>query len=94
MIAFARLADVVIQQREHQQLGLVHLAKDWREPRIAEKALRIPDRQERVLIDGVFVIEVARHAAGNFVQLWKYRTQQSAIAHLAEPGRQARHAAA
>ena len=90
MIALARLADVVIQQREHQQLRRVHFAEDRREPRVVEQALDVPHRQQRVLVDGVLVIEIARHPAGNLVQLGKYRSQQAAVAHLAEPGRETR----
>ena len=88
MVAFARLADVVIQERQHQQLRRVHFAQDRREPRVVEQALGVPHRQQRVLVDRVLVIEIARHPAGNLVQLGKHRAEQAAVAHLAEAGRQ------
>ena len=65
------------------------------EPRAA-RARRMPaeielaNRQERVLVDGVLVVEVANHAAVDALELGKDRAEQAAVEHLRQPRRQAR----
>ena len=45
VVLVAPLADVVIQQRQRQQFGRVHLVRRWTEPRAA-RARRMRERLE------------------------------------------------
>ena len=69
MIVVASLADVVQEQRQHQQLRRVDLAEQAGEAlafglRIVGQPLEVADREQRVLVDRVLVVEVA-HDAGS-----------------------------
>ena len=80
MLVVARLADVVEQQRQHEQLRRVELAEQPREPlpfgRRFDQPLEVADRQQRVLVDRVLVIEVAHHAAADRLELGKHLPEQ------------------
>ena len=47
--------------------------------------LEVPDRQQRVLVDRVLVIEVAHHPPGDRLELREHAAEQPAIVHLREP---------
>ena len=68
------LADVVVEQRQDQQLGRDELGEQPAEAIAARRrrrrqALQIADRQQRVLVDRVLVIEVAHHAREDQLEL-------------------------
>ena len=95
VVVFAPFADVVKQQREHQQLRRLQLAREsTRTARGRASACREPlevaDRQQRVLVDRVLVIEVADDAAVDRLELGEDPAEQPAIVHLREPRVEAR----
>ena len=69
-----RLADVVEQHAEHQELGLLHLAEDGRGPlrlrRLpGRQRLEMLDGEQRVLIRGELVVDVVLHEARQRAEL-------------------------
>ena len=84
------LADVVIEQRQHEQLGRVELAEQPARsarapaPRSVEP-LEIADGQQRVLVDRVLVVEVAHDAAGDRLELGEHLAEQPGVVHLRQP---------
>ena len=52
--------------------------------------LDVPHRQQRVLVDRILMIKIARHFARDFVELEEDSPKQTAVAHLAQARRQAR----
>ena len=90
VLGVAPLADVVEEQRQRQQLGRVQLLQDRAEALLARagrvpQRLDAPDGQQRVLVDGVLVVEVADDAAVNAGELRKDPVEQPAIVHLGQP---------
>ena len=90
VIFVSPLPDVVQQQRQHQQLRRFELAEQPREAfalgtRRIDQTFEVPDRQQRVLVDGVLVIEVADHAAVDRLEFGNHLTEQTRIVHLGEP---------
>ena len=89
MIGFAPFADIVEQQREGEQLRRVQFLQSRAEPPPAgagrfEQRLHAADRQQRVLVDGVLVVEVADDAAVNRLELREDAVEQPAVVHLGE----------
>ena len=96
VVVVAPLADVVQQQRQHQQLR----APPARAARCGTAAGRasvgrrqpfeVADRQQRVLVDRVLVVEVAHHAPRDRLELREHAPEQPAVVHLrqarVEPG--------
>jgi hypothetical protein len=79
----------VKEQRERQQLRGPDFLQDGREAgaagaRRVEQRLDVADGQQRVLVDGVLVVEVADHAAVDFRELGEDARQQTAVVHLGE----------
>ena len=74
MVLVRPLAHVVEHERQHDQLRLPQLSEQAGEP-LATRGLgvgqigEIPDGQERVLVDGVFVIKIADHTTVNLLEL-------------------------
>ncbi len=89
------LADVVIEEREHQVLRRREVSQQSREAAAARgrrgrERLEISDREQRVLVDGVLVIEVAHHARENRLELRKHPPEQAAVVHFRQPRVEAR----
>ena len=90
VVVVAPLADVVQEQGQHQQLRR-------RQPRehtakalparldIAGEPFQVADGQQRVLVDGVPVVEVAHHPPRDRLELGEDAAEQAAVVHLAEP---------
>ncbi len=89
VVFVAPLADVVKQQRQDKQLGRLEVLQQGRKPlairrRPRGQALEVLDRQQRVLVDGVLVEEVAHHAARDGLERRKHTPEDAAIVHLRE----------
>ena len=90
VLGVAPLADVVKEQRKREKLRRVQLLENRVEALLARVG-RVPqrfhaaDRQQRVLVDGVLVVEVADDAPVNARELRKDAVEQPAIVHLGEP---------
>jgi hypothetical protein len=86
VIFFLPLADVVQQQREDQQLRRREIAQQRREPlpfgRRVRQPLEVADRQQRVLVNGVLVVEVAHDAARDRLKRRNHPAEQRAVVHL------------
>ena len=50
-----------------------------------DEPLEVADRQQRVLVDGVLVVEVAHHAAADRLELGKHLPEQPGVVHLRQP---------
>ena len=76
-------ADVVVQKREHEVLGRLELRKQSPESvafgRGVGQPLEVSDREERVLVDRVLVIEVAHHAARDGPELREDLSEESDV---------------
>ena len=89
VIGVLHLADVVQDQREGEELRRSDLSEDRAEP-LSRRAGRVPKpleatyRQQRVLVDGVPVVEIADDAAMNSAELRQNPIEQPAIVHLGE----------
>ena len=86
VVLVAPLADVVQQQREDEQLRRLQIPEERRKalaPLVRHREpLEISDRQQRVLVDRVLVVEVAHHAVRDRLELGGSRrpsTPQSCI---------------
>ena len=84
------LAHVVQEQRQHEQLRRLELAEQPRKPlalgtRRVDQALEVSDREERVLVDRVLVIEVAHDAAIDRLEFGNDLAEQSRVVHLRQP---------
>ncbi len=95
VVVVAPLADVVKQQREHEELGLLEVEENGPEPhpitRVgADDPFEIADGQERVLVDGVLVVEVANDPPRDRLELGKHTAEQATVVHLREPRIQSR----
>ena len=87
VVVVAPLADVVIQQRQHQQFGFREVGKQRAESAAAwcrrrQQAFDVADGQQRVLVDRVLVVEVADDAAGDRLELGDHLPEQAAVVHL------------
>ena len=98
VLLVARFPDIVQQQREHQQLRPFEVLQQRREPlalprlggrRRRGEPLEVADREERVLVDGVLVVEVAHDAARDRAELREHPAEQPAVVHLRQPRVQA-----
>ena len=95
VLGVAPLADVVEQQRERQQLGRVQLLENRVEALLARVG-RIPerfhaaDREQRVLVDRVLVVEVADDAPVDAGELREDAIEQPAVVHLGQARVEAR----
>ena len=89
MVFVAPFPDVVVQERQHEQLGPIDLLQETPEALPSggrfEKPLEVADRQERVLVDGVLVVEVAHDAAGDRFELREHLPEQPEIVHVRQP---------
>ena len=93
--AIGPLADVVIEQREHQVLGRREIGQQAREAAPARRRgrgqrLEVANREQRVLVDRVLVIEVAHDARENRLELRKHPSEQAAVVHFRQPRVQSR----
>ena len=86
------LADVVKQQREDDQLGLVQLGQRAREPPARRRARvevgqvgQVADGHERMLVDRVLVVEVADDPAVYLAELGKHASEQPVLVHFRQP---------
>ena len=87
MLVVAPLAHVVKKQREHEQLGRGQTGRDRLEPLAglfpcAHEPLEVPNREQRVLVDCVLVVEVAHDPPGHGLELGKQPPEQPAVVHL------------
>jgi hypothetical protein len=89
VVRILHLADVMEDERKREELGRAHLLQERAEP-FAGCADRMPqrfeaaDREERVLVDGVAMVEVPHDATVNAGELRQNTVQQTAIVHLGE----------
>ena len=88
------LADVVEQRPDRQRrpgacTSLDRLARDRERRRViaARERVQPPDRVQRVLVDGVHVVDVVLHAARRRLPLGHDRGQQAQVLHLLEARR-------
>ncbi len=98
VLLVAPLADVVEQQRQDEQLRPLQLRENAAEAisrgaRGRRQPLEVANRQERVLVDGVLVVEVADDAPGDRLEFREHLAEQPGIVHLRQAGRTARAAA-
>ena len=89
VVRFAPLADVVKEERQREQLRRAHLVQNRAEPVLAdrlgvEQRLQSADGEQRVLVDGVLVVEVANHAAVHLLEFRKDAREEPAVVHLRE----------
>ena len=89
MVVVAPLADVVQQERQHEQLGAIDLAQDVAEAQSIRHlrrgdALEIANRQQRVLVDRVLVVEVSDHPPRDRLELGEHAPEETAVVHLRE----------
>ncbi len=90
VVVIAPLADVVEEQRQDQQFRMRQIREQRAEALAARdgarrEALEPADRQQRVLVDGVLVVEVAHDATEDRLELGKHPSEQSAVVHLRQP---------
>src|SRR5262249_34326813 len=76
-----RLPDVVKEERQQQQFGILQFIQQNGEMMRGRKLFDVPDRNQRVLVDGVFVKKVADDAASYFLKIRKYPAKQSDLMH-------------
>ena len=89
MAVSLRLADVVEQHAQHQELGLLHLAEDVRGPLrlrglAGRQRLEVLDGQQGVLVRGELVVDVVLHQARQRAELGQITTEEPQLVHLRE----------
>jgi hypothetical protein len=87
MLLVLPLADVVVEQRQREQLRRVQLAENAAEARAAgggrlEQRLDVAEGEERVLVNRVLVVEVANHPAVDQIELGEDPAELTAVVHL------------
>ena len=89
MALVAPLAHVVIEEGQDEQFRRVDLGQDPSKTLATRARLdepfQIPNREERVLVDGVLVVEVADDAARDGLELGKHLPEETVVVHLGEP---------
>ena len=90
MVLVAPFADVVVSSDSTSSSGRStspsRRAKRSRSGRgRLGQPLEVADRQQRVLVDRVLVVEVAHHAAGDRLELGKHLAEQPEVVHLRQP---------
>ncbi len=83
MLMAGSLADVVQQQREAHQILVFNLLKQAGETSILNRLKGI-DRNQRVLIDGVAMIEIPNHKAFDVVPFGQRGGERAALLHPAQ----------
>ena len=101
VVLFPPLADVVEEEREHEELRRLEVAEQRGEtlaPRrdVAghlgpagagrrREPLQVADGQQRVLVNRVLVVEVAHDAGRNRLQRWQHPREQPGVVHFGQP---------
>src|SRR6185295_15281097 len=76
-----RLADIVKQQGQQQQLRILQLIQHERKPMAGRQLFDISNRDQRMLVDRVLMKEISNNAAADLFEIRKDSSEQTGFVH-------------